>query len=209
MRVCIIDPAVTGYVGALWAAFDAKGKMTIYREYKERDLPVSRHVENIMAENRGDPIRLWLSDPWMSKQKIPDGVARTIDQNKTVLQVWRAAGLPRLIAPEIEYATCLARSHEYMEACLDPTAPHPPFEVFDHLTAFDWEISRYVIDSTLQGPNKGDLRDRPKKGRNGSSTLMELYQYLCGMNLRARAFDRPPKPGRPITRTKPWTDEPW
>lgn len=191
MRVVFIDPAVTGTVGALWAAFDRRGKMTIYREYKERGLSVSQHVERILTETRGEPIRLWWADPWMSRQKIPDSTAKTIDDNKTILSVWRDAGLPRLMAPEINYQTACALSHEYLNAAFDDTLPHPPVEIFDHLEKFSWEMRRYVIDSTLQGANRGEIRDRPRKGRNGDSTLMELFQYLCAMRPRAREVTKP------------------
>lgn len=207
MRVVMIDPAVTGYVGALWAAISPAGKMILYRSYKEKGLTPSQHVERILIENRGDPIRIWACDPFMGKQRVPD--AQLKEEYKTVLQVWREAGLPRLIYPDLDYEKTLASSHEYLEAAYDPTNPHPSLEVFDHLSDWEWEISRYVIDSVAQGPNRGDVRDRPRKGRDGSSTLMECYQYLCGMHLRARAFDRPPKPNRPITRTKPWGEEAW
>jgi len=184
MRVVMIDPAVTGTVGAVWAYYDAKGKQTIYRTYKRKGLTVSQHVENILTENRGDPIRLWYADPWMSKQRVPDSVAR--DQHLTVLQVWRDAGLPRLQIPDLDYDVCLARSHEYLKAAADPTDPHAPAEVFDHLEDFKWEIERYVIDAVAQGPNRGETRDKPRKGRDGASTLMECWQYLCGLSLRAR-----------------------
>jgi len=218
-RAVMIDPAVTGTVGALWADFDLRGKMTLYREYKKKGLTVSQHVENILNENRGDPINLWLSDPFMGRQRVPDSTSR--DQHKTVLQVWREAGISRLILPEIDYSTCLARSHEYLIAAQDATHPHPSVEVFDHLSAFADEMGRYVIDSVAQGPNRGELRDKPRKGKDGSSTLMECYQYLCGMGLRARpgASALPPATGgsnyfadnatAPIKAPKGFDEEPW
>ncbi|KKM99839.1 hypothetical protein LCGC14_1143720, partial [marine sediment metagenome] len=52
-RVVCIDPAATGPVGALWANFDAHGNMSLYREYKEKKLNISEHVQNILMENRG------------------------------------------------------------------------------------------------------------------------------------------------------------
>jgi hypothetical protein len=207
MRVVMIDPAVTGYVGALWAAISPKGKMSLYRAYKEKGRTVSQHVEAILTENRGDPIRIWACDPFMGRQRVPD--AQLKEDYKTVLQVWREAGLSRLIYPDLDYTRALAASHEYMDAAFDPTHPHPPVEVFDHLSEWEWEISRYVIDAVAQGPNRGAVRDRPRKGRDGSSTLMECYQYLCGMRLRAPAESPRPRPQRPMVRTKPWGDETW
>ena len=183
-RAVMIDPAVTGTVGALWAYFDRRGKMTLYREYKAKGLTVAQHVERMLVENRGDTINLWLADPFMGRQKVPDSVAR--DQHKTVLQVWRDAGLSRLQLPDIDYETCLARSHEYLQSAADPTAPHPSVEVFDHLSLWGEEIKRYVIDSVSQGQNRGEVRDKPRKGRDGMSTLMECFQYLAGMQLRSR-----------------------
>lgn len=194
-RAVMIDPAVTGTVGALWVYFDPKGRMTLYREYKAKNSTVSCHVEAILNENRGDSINMWLADPFMGRQRVPDAVER--EQHKTVLQVWRDAGLPRLQLPQIDLETCWARSHEYMNAAFDETHPHPAMEVFDHLTAFEDEIKRYVIDSVIQGPNRGESRDRPRKGREGSSTLMECFQYLAGMGLRARPTDRPPQAAIP------------
>lgn len=218
-RAVMIDPAVTGTVGALWAYFDQRGKMTLYRAYKAANKTVSQHVEAILTENRGDPINLWYADPWMSRQKVPDALSK--EQHKTVLQVWRDAGLPRLQIPDIQYDVCLARSHEYIKAAADPTDPHPPLEVFDHLSAFEDEITRYVIDSVAQGPNRGELRDKPRKGRDGSSTLMECFQYLAGLGLRSRplAEHRVVRPGttnyfgspapRQVPAPKGFDEAPW
>lgn len=177
LRVVMIDPAVTGTVGALWAHFDERGHMTLYRSYKRAGLSVSQHVANLLDENRGDPVHMWFCDPWMGKQSVPSAHS----QHQTVLQVWRDAGLPRLRLPSIDYELALARSHEYIRASDDPTDPHPGLTVFDHLEDWEHEIKSYVIDSVAQGPRRGEMRDRPRKG---DSTLMECFQYLAGLRLQ-------------------------
>lgn len=184
LRVVMIDPAVTGTVGALFCHVNARGDLRLYKEYKEKQRPVSYHVEQILALAGNDPINFWWADPFMGRQRVPD--AQTTDQHKTVVQVWRDAGLHRLALPQLDYETCLTESFEYIQAAFDQNSPRAKLTVDDHLTAFEDEIGRYVIDSVAQGQKKGDTLDRPRKGRDGSSTLMECYQYICGMRPKAR-----------------------
>jgi len=175
-RACVVDPAATGPVGAVWAYFDAPGNMTLYREYKEKGLRASEHCQNILAENRGDPIDIWLMDPWMGRQ-------RQTEDHRTILQVWRDAGLPRLRLADADYEMALGESREYLGAAWDETVPHPRLTVFDHLEKFRDEIERYIVDSVAQGTKKGESRDRPRKGRDD---LLNPWQYCCGMRFRAR-----------------------
>ena len=175
-RAVVIDPAATGPVGALWMDFDSQGNMTIYREYKEKNLTASQHCQNILVENRGDPIDLWLMDPWMGRQ-------RQTEDHRTVLQVWRDNGLPRLRLADADYEMALQESREYVGAAWDHTSPHPRVTVFDHLEKFKAEIERYIVDSVTQGAKKGETRDKPRKGNDH---LLNCYQYCCGMRLRAR-----------------------
>ena len=183
-RVVVIDPAANGPSGALWLAFDRRGKMSLYREYKEKGLTASQHVENILMENRGDPINLWLMDPFMGRQTVHS----TGNEQQTVLQVWRKAGLPRLRLAEIDYEFCLQESREYIKAAFDPTDPHPGMEVFDHLDKFKDEIERCVIDLVQVGANRGISKDVPRKGNDD---LLNCWQYACGMRLRSRGEDAP------------------
>ena len=216
-RVVMIDPAANGPSGALWHAFDRRGKMSLYREYKEKGLTASQHVENILMENRGDPINLWLMDPFMGRQTVHS----TGDEQQTVLQIWRKAGLPRLRLAEIDHEFCLQESREYIKAAFDPTDPHPGMEVFDHLDKFKDEIERCVIDSVQVGANRGISKDVPRKGNDD---LLNCWQYACGMRLRARPGLTPqvaapgstnyfdPGGARPApvkSGLKPWTDESW
>ncbi len=175
-RAVVVDPAATGPVGALWMDFDSQGNMTIYREYKEKNLTASQHCQNILVENRGDPIDLWLMDPWMGRQ-------RQTEDHRTVLQVWRDNGLPRLRLADADYEMALQESREYVGAAWDHTSPHPRVTVFDHLEKFKAEIERYIVDSVTQGAKKGETRDKPRKGNDH---LLNCYQYCCGMRLRAR-----------------------
>lgn len=216
-RAVVIDPASNGPSAALWLAFNRRGKMTVYREYKEKGLTASQHVENILLENRGDPTNLWLMDPFMGRQTVHS----TGDEQQTVMDIWRKAGLSRLRLAEIDYEFCLQESREYIKAAFDPTDPHPGMEVFDHLDKFKDEIERCVIDAVQVGANRGTSKERPRKGNDD---LLNCWQYACGMRLRARAgaapaaypagstsyFDAPVARAATVKSSlKPWTDEPW
>jgi len=180
-RAVMIDPASSGPVAALWAAFDSKGKMTVYRAYKERNLTPSEHVANILALNGGDPIDLWLLDPYMGRERLPWSDIH--GDKRTVLEVFRDAGLPRLRIAEVSAAVALEESREYLRAAFDPTSRHPACEFFNTLHQFRAEIERYVYDTTQRGPQRGEVRDRPRKGNDD---LINAWQYLCGMRLRSR-----------------------
>lgn len=179
-RAVCVDPASSGPVAAVWAHYDAKGFQTVYRVYKEKGLAVSEHVQNILTENRGDPIDLWLLDPYAGKQTVQ---ASSKDQQKTVLQVWRDAGLQRLRLADVKADKALEESREYLKAGLDPTSPHPGFCVFDTCEPFKYEIERYINEVGVRGTAKGQSKDRPKKGNDD---VLNAWQYLCGMNLRYR-----------------------
>lgn len=210
-RVVSIDPASTGPVGVVWAYIGDRGKMTVYRTYRASNRTASQHIEAILAENRGDSVNLWLMDPWRGKQKQEGDLKRVVD-------IWREAGLPRLRLAEVEYDTCIEESREYINAALDPTHPHPAVEVFDHCEEFKEEIEANLIDSIRQGPNKGDSRDRPRKGKDD---VLDAWRFICGMRLRAPTSDRtiPPAVGTtnhfgarhttPIAVPKPWSEELW
>lgn len=208
-RVVTIDPASTGYAAAVWTAYDRKGHQIVYRTYKEKGLTVGAHVNNILAENRGDLIDFWGFDPYMGKQK-------QMEDHRTVLQVWRDAGLPRLRLCDVTAEKSLEASRQYLDAAFDETDRHPSVEVFDHCNHFQEEIERYIIDVISQGSSKGEPRDRPRK-RNDH--VMNAWQYACGMGFRARrsvgrmagqgssnyfgpAVEKPVPP-------KAWREEPW
>lgn len=174
-RVLCIDPAATGYCAALWVAIDSKGNLQGYREYKEKGLTVSAHIENILTENRGDAINLFLFDPYMGRQKLPE-------DHRTVLQLWRDNGLPRLRAADTDYDFALQESREYVDATFDPAPAHPAVVFWDHLEKVKDEMSHYVIDSIRQGINRGTMKDRPRKHNDH---LLNCFQYIAGMRLRA------------------------
>ena len=127
-------------------------------------------------ENRGDPIDVWLIDPYRARQ-AQEG------KNEPIIRIWQQAGLPRLRPANTDYDVTLERSREYMKAALDPTDPLPRVTIFDHLSKLATELDRYVVDSVIQGPRRGESLDRPRKG---NSDLTECYQYLAGMKFRAR-----------------------
>lgn len=210
-RVCIIDPASTGPVGVCWIGYSRTGKQTVYRTYKDKGKTASQHIEAILAHNHGDAINMWLMDPWRGRQ-------RQEGDNKTILQVWRDAGLPRLQLADVDYDVCIEQSREYINAAFDTTHPHPAVEVFEICAEFKEEIERYVIDTTRQGPSRGEAKDRPRKGNDD---VLNAWQFACGMNLRARPGYQAPAvaPGshsyfgtptdKPVVAPRPWVEEPW
>ena len=209
-RVVSVDPASTGPVAAVWSYFDSKGKMTIYRTYRDAGKTASAHIEAILAENRGDPINLWIMDPWRGKQRQEGDLRRVID-------IWRDAGLPRLRLADVDYDTCIEESREYLNAAIDPTYPHPPMEVFDHCEEFREEIEANLIDAIRQGPSKGESRDRPRKGFDD---VLDAWRFTCGMKFRAPVHGRiSPPPGTSNyfdtgVRSAPkapmaWKEDPW
>lgn len=173
-RVVSVDPAATGPAAAVWMNFNVRGDMTIYRTYKDKGKTAAEHVSAILAENRGEPIDRWICDPWRGRQKREGDL-------KTVLQVWREAGLPRLQLADVDYDVCLEESRMYIRAAFDTSDPHPRVTVFDHCTEFKQEIENYILDSVLQGPNKGTPRDKPRKGNDD---VMNAFQFACGLRIR-------------------------
>ena len=217
-RVFMLDPASSGPVGGLWAAYDRRGKMTLYKEYKEKGLEPSEHGQNILTLNGGDYLNLMLCDPYMGAQRLP--WHKEHGDHRTVLQVFRDAGLSRLRLAEIDDRVALEESREYIRAAFDPTSPHPAVEVFNTLKNFRFEIERFVQDTVAQGSNRGQVRDRP---RRGNDDLMACFRYLAGMRLRARDPNRLVSPVNPASGNyfsngpisqreyapEPWSKELW
>ena len=182
-RVLMLDPASSGPVAAMWSAFDEKGKWTIYRTYKQGGLTASAHVENILALNGGDHLNMMLMDPYMGQQRLAWHAEH--GDTRTVLDIFRQAGLPRLRLADVDEKVALEESREYLAAGLDPTNPHPAVEVFNTCAEFRAEIERYVIEAVVRGPSRGESRDRP---RRGNDDVMACFRYTAGMRFRAYRF---------------------
>lgn len=167
-RYVSIDPAASGVTAVLWAAISPEDTIYLYKEYYERDLIISDHVKNIKIRTAGDPVDMWLIDPFFGRQK-------NAETHKTNTQLYREAGLP-VRQPDVGDDYGLNVSREYLSATVAPNSRHPRLYVFEGLESFCNEIEHYTWDFFQAGEQKGQSKDKPKKAHDH---LMNSMQYLC------------------------------
>ena len=174
-RIVSIDPAATGITACLWGAIKPTGDIILYKEYYESNAIVSEHAKNILVRNGGDPVDIWLIDPFW-------GSARNAENHKQGYQLYKEAGIPVRLAPRAEDfgRDTLA---EYLSASLDKTSRHAKIFVFNTLKNFKSEIEGYVWDVVSKGPSKGLNRGKPLKR---SDHLINACQYLCSLKPRPK-----------------------
>lgn len=174
-RIVSIDPAATGVTAAVWCAVKPNGDIIIYRTYYEANHIVSEHAKNMLVRNGGDPVDIWLIDPFW-------GAARNAENHKQGYQLYKEAGIPVRLAPRAEDfgRDTLA---EYLSASLDKTSRHSKIYFFDTLKEFQTEIEGYVWDIVSKGPMKGKNRGKPLKR---SDHLINATQYLVSMKPRPK-----------------------
>jgi phage terminase large subunit-like protein len=177
-RIACIDPANTGPTACLWMAVDSQGNMTGYRTYKQTDMTISEHAKNILTVNCGDPVDIWLIDPKWGSQ-------REGQSHKTGAQLYREAGIPVRLAPNVkdENGYGVNSSIEYMNATLNPTSRHPKIWFFEDLIDLEEEITRYSWAFYTKGELRGMSKDKPRKGFDD---LMNTLQYLCAFRPKGK-----------------------
>lgn len=174
-RIASIDPAATGVTACIWIAIDPRNDVYVYRLYYEKDAIVSDHCKNIIVRNAGDPISVWLLDPFW-------GAARNAADHKTGQDLYKTGGLPVRLAPRAEdYG--VNTLGEYLSATLDKTSRHPKLYVLDtmDLKPFVTELESYVWDFIQKGPQKGLSKDKPRKGNDHA---INALQYALSLNPR-------------------------
>jgi phage terminase large subunit-like protein len=174
-RIVSIDPAATGVTAAVWAAIHPNGNIILYREYYESNKIVSDHAKDMLVRNGGDPIDIWLIDPFW-------GSARNAENHKQGYQLYKEAGLPVRLAPRAEDFG-RDKFAEYLSASLDKTSRHPKFFAFETLKNLGNEMQAYVWDVVSKGPSKGLNRGKPMKR---GDHLINATQYLCSLNPRPK-----------------------
>lgn len=177
LRVASIDPAISsGTTAVLWGAVEPEtNNLYLYREYYESDLPVSEHAKGIILRSMGDLVDHWIMDPKGGSQKNGSDY-------KSILQLYKEHGIPARLA-EVDPDYGIAASIEYMQATTQATSRHPKVFVFNDLTNFQWEISRYTWAFYGRGEMRGTTKGKPIKKHDH---LMNAYQYLCSMRPRSR-----------------------
>lgn len=198
-RIVSIDPAATGTTAAVWAAIEpGTNDMYLYKEYYQANKTVSEHAKDILVQNSGDPIDIWLIDPkW--------GAQRNNETHKTGQQLYRENGIPVRLA-DVNYDDYgLQASREYIGATTDKNARHSKVFVASDLKNFIHEIEHYVWDYYARGDQKGLSKDKPlKRGDH----LMNAWQYLCCMRPRGQrtgAFIRGEKDKRAAVAVNSYT----
>jgi phage terminase large subunit-like protein len=179
-RVVCIDPAPSGYTAALWATVTKNpwsrlqpGDLHFYKEYKLANEVVSEHAKNILAVNGGDPVDMWLIDPWGGNQ-------RNAETHKTVAQLYRENGIP-VRFPNLDEDFGREALREFFMATLDPTSRNAKAVIDSDLFMFAEELFGYVWDFYARGEKKGLSKEKPLK-RNDH--LINCAQYIAGMRLR-------------------------
>lgn len=186
-RVVSIDAANTGITAALWGAIEPRtNNLYLYKEYYEggNNLVISDHAKNILVMNAGDPVDIWLLDPFWGKQ-------RQGSDHKNGLVLYREAGLKNLRLAQVDETYGLNASMEYINATIDPTSRHPKLYVFEGLRHFQDEIEGYVWDFYAKGEMKGLSKDKPRKRHDHA---MNAFQYLCCLKPKSRVRSVAPTP---------------
>ena len=166
-RMVSIDPATSGTTAVLWAAVAPNDDIFFYKEYYERDLIISDHAKNIKIRTAGDPVDIWLIDPFFGRQK-------NAETHKTNSQLYRENGIP-VREPKIGDDYGLNVSREYLNATVTTGSRSPKLYIFKGLEAFCNEIEHYTWDFFQAGEQKGLSKDKPKKTHDH---LMNAMQYL-------------------------------
>jgi phage terminase large subunit-like protein len=181
-RVVCIDPAPSGYTAALWATIEKNpwseqmpGDIKFYKEYKLSNLVVSEHAKNILAVNGGDPVDMWIIDPWGGNQRNPE-------THKTIAQLYRENGIP-VRFPNLDEDFGREALREYFNAALDATNRNAKAYIEEDLRQFEDELFGYVWDFYARGEKKGLSKEKPLK-RNDH--LINCAQYIAGMRLRGK-----------------------
>lgn len=191
-RIACIDPAPTGPTACVWVAVNPSGDIYVTDTYKRADLPVGEHAKNIITQNMGQPIDLWLIDP-------KGGSQRNAETHRTPADLYRDCGIPVRYANVTEdYG--LQVSMEYLNATLDTSARHSKCFIFDDLYDFRDEIERYVWDFYSKGEQAGQSKDKPRKGFDD---ILNAWQYIC-CQLRGR---RAPKTAYSANKTQVGREE--
>ena len=175
-----IDPAASGVTAALWAAVAPNSDVYLYKEYYEKDLIISDHVKNIQIRTAGDPVDIWLIDPFFGRQK-------NAETHKTNTQLYREAGLP-VRQPNVGDDYGLNVSREYLNATVTPNGRNPRLYIFQGLESFRSEIEHYTWDFFQAGEQKGQSKDKPKKSHDH---LMNALQYLLSTRPRGNSRSAP------------------
>ncbi len=174
-RIVSIDPAATGTTAVVWTAISPRNDVYIYREYYVKNKTVSDHAKDILLQNAGDQIDLFLLDPYW-------GIARNNETHKTGQALYRENGIPCRLAPRAEdYGVALMR--EYISASSEPTSRQPKLFVFNTCRNWIEEIQGYTWATFGKGELKGMSKDKPAKGRDH---LMNATQYLLSTRPRGR-----------------------
>lgn len=181
-RVVCIDPAPSGYTAALWATVEKNpwsdlqpGDLTFHREYKLANMVVSEHAKNLIVLNGGDPVDMWIIDPWGGNQ-------RNAETHKTIAQLYRENGIP-VRFPNLDEDFGREALREYFNAALDPTNRNAKAYIESELRQFEDELFGYVWDFYSRGEKKGLSKEKPLK-RNDH--LINCAQYIAGMRLRGK-----------------------
>lgn len=179
-RIVSIDPAATGITAAVWGAVRPTGDIYLYKLYYEANKIVSDHAKNILVRNGGDPVDIWLIDPYW-------GAARNAETHKQGFQLYREAGVSVRLAPRAEDfgRDTLA---EYLSASLDKSRRHPGIFVFDDLKQLQIEFEGYVWDLVSKGPMKGANKGKPLKRADHG---INATQYLVSLNPKPKFNTKP------------------
>lgn len=172
-RYVSIDPSASGITAVIWAAVSPGNDLYLYKEYYERDLIISDHAKNIKIRTAGDPVDIWLIDPFFGRQ-------RNAETHKTNTQLYREAGLP-VRQPEVGDDYGLNVSREYLNATVTAGSRHPKAYIFQGMESFANEIEHYTWDFFQSGEQKGQSKDKPKKAHDH---LMNSFQYLASQRPR-------------------------
>lgn len=164
-RISVIDPAPSGPTGCIWTAYDPDGNMYVDASYKRSDLIISSHAKDIIVENAGRLIDLWLIDPRGGNQK-------NAETHRTAADVYKQHGIP-VRFPKFDEEFGREALGEYLTATHEPTSRHPKIFIFSDLTELIDEIESYIWDSFSKGAMKGLSKEKPSKGFD------DLLQCLC------------------------------
>ena len=174
-RIVSIDPAPTGITAAVWAAISPRNDVYVYRTYYASNKTISDHAKDILIQNGGDSIDMYIIDPFA-------GVQRNAETHKSIQDLYREHGVPVRLAPKAEdFGVEIMR--EYLQAAITPTARHPRMLVFNSCEPLIDEIEQYSWDIFSKGPNKGLNKGKPVKRKDHA---INATQYMLSLRPKGR-----------------------
>ena len=195
-KILVVDPSSSsGTTAGLWVAITTscvwqgisfkQNEIVCYREYKEKDLTVTQHANNLTVRTT-EKLHRKLMDGRFIRQPADSSSGETYGQMYQRHGMWFESWGANQVANEID------AMKEYLQGTMDRTSKEPGVFIIDELRDLRWEIDHYIYPVHRSGDLKGERKPVQKKGKN--IHLLDCLKALCNLRIlnRDRAKEQEP-----------------